>query len=256
MVYVPPLGEEMNRCRRIAALQAKSMAMAGYAVLQLDLGGSGDSGGDFAHATWDVWVQDVLAAHGWMLEFLQQQAGGTALPRWFWALRGGCLLAVQAVRQLASQPIGQNEQAVNLLFWQPVASGSLYLTQWLRLQSASSLVQGKAGATTQALRQRLLAGEAVEIAGYQISPALASGLDAANLGGLPSGTQVLCWFASDAAVPAVPLAFANQLATWQAAGVQTQALAAPAPAFWQLQEVGDAPLLRANALDSFLKTGA
>ena len=256
LVYVPPLGEEMNRCRRVAALQAKSLAQAGYAVLQLDLSGTGDSAGDFGQFSWDAWVQDLVAAHNWMLEFLKKSAADTALPQWFWALRGGCLLAASAVRQLT----GQNQRTTDLLFWQPVASGSLYLTQWLRLQSASSLVQGKAVTGTQALRQRLLAGEAAEIGGYPISAALAIGLDATDLNGLPSGCRVTCWFASDVAVPAVaplvPPAFASQLANWQVAGVQAQAFAVSAPAFWQLQEVGDAPSLRSNTLDMFVKAGA
>ena len=37
VLYVHPFAEEMNRSRRMAALQAKAMASAGYMVLQVDL---------------------------------------------------------------------------------------------------------------------------------------------------------------------------------------------------------------------------
>ena len=38
--------EEMNKARRMAALQARLLAENGYAVLQIDLHGCGDSSGD------------------------------------------------------------------------------------------------------------------------------------------------------------------------------------------------------------------
>ena len=51
-LYVPPFGEEMNKSRRMAALQARALAAAGFGVLQLDLYGCGDSSGEFAEARW------------------------------------------------------------------------------------------------------------------------------------------------------------------------------------------------------------
>ena len=43
MLYLPPFAEEMNRSRRMAALQARALAAAGYGVLLLDPYGTGDS---------------------------------------------------------------------------------------------------------------------------------------------------------------------------------------------------------------------
>ena len=37
VVYVHPFAEEMNKSRRMAALQSRALAEAGFAVLQLDL---------------------------------------------------------------------------------------------------------------------------------------------------------------------------------------------------------------------------
>lgn len=248
IVYVPPWAEEMNRSRRIAALQAKSWALAGFAVLLPDVGGSGDSEGEFADATWQDWVQDICDAQVWLAAKLQKMADGAVVPQWLWGLRAGCLLAAEVARQ--------GGQAAQLLFWQPVVSGSLHLTQYLRLQSAASLVQGKTGNSPGVLRQILKAGQTVEVGGYAIAPGLAAGMDAAHLDDLPAHSKVQCWFASDGPSTTLPPVLEQQLARWRSAGVQAQEFAVSAPAFWQLQEVGDAPGLRAACLAQFEGTMA
>ena len=66
----------------------------------------------------------------------------------------------------------------DLLFWQPVLSGRLYLQQLLRLRIAAQLL-GPADANrldSRELRARFAEGRAVEIAGYEVSAALALGL--------------------------------------------------------------------------------
>jgi len=59
--YVAPFAEEMNKARRMAALQARAMSAAGYAVLCLDLHGCGDSAGDFADAPPNLGADAALA---------------------------------------------------------------------------------------------------------------------------------------------------------------------------------------------------
>ncbi len=66
VVYVHPFAEEMNKSRRMAALQSRALAAAGFAVLQIDLLGCGDSSGDFGDASWDEWIDDVLLAVRWL----------------------------------------------------------------------------------------------------------------------------------------------------------------------------------------------
>ena len=58
----------MNKARRMAALQSRALAAAGFAVLQIDLFGCGDSSGDFADASWAAWQQDVALAVQWLSE--------------------------------------------------------------------------------------------------------------------------------------------------------------------------------------------
>ena len=96
VVFVHGFAEEMNKSRRMVALQARALAAAQCAVLQIDLLGCGDSAGLLSDATWDDWVTDVVEACLW----LQQQH---PVPVWLWGLRAGCLVAVDAARKL-SQP--------------------------------------------------------------------------------------------------------------------------------------------------------
>jgi exosortase A-associated hydrolase 2 len=62
VVHVHPFAEEMNKSRRMAAQQARALAAAGFAVLQIDLLGCGDSAGDSSDATWAAWLADVVWA--------------------------------------------------------------------------------------------------------------------------------------------------------------------------------------------------
>ena len=93
VLYLPPFAEEMHKSRRMAALQARALARAGYAVLQLDLSGCGDSAGDFGDATWDAWRDDIRLAYGWLAG---QVPGAITL----WGLRLGACLAVELAAEL------------------------------------------------------------------------------------------------------------------------------------------------------------
>lgn len=222
LLYIHPFAEEMNLSRRMAAAQARAFAAAGYAVLQLDLYGCGDSAGDFGDASWDMWRDDVAAAQAWL-------AARVAGPAWLWGLRSGCFLAAEVARHntLAS---------AQLLFWQPVFSGQQHFNQFLRLSLAADMARGVRAASTGQLAQTLLQGESVEVAGYRLSPALAHGLSLATLDGLDSGTQVVCLEMSHAADAGISPALTAQLTRWQAAGCRAVASAIEGPAFWQVAE--------------------
>src|SRR5688500_8337577 len=121
----------MNKARRMAALQARRLAAEGFAVLQIDLLGCGDSSGDFCEARWELWRRDVQAALAWMRQRFQ-------VPLALWGLRLGAVLACD---------VAQREETVDrLLLWQPVTNGSQFLTQFLRLRLASEMLA--AGAAT------------------------------------------------------------------------------------------------------------
>jgi exosortase A-associated hydrolase 2 len=228
-VYVHPFAEEMNKSRRMAALQARALSEAGIAVLQIDLMGCGDSVGDFGGATWPVWISDVVAALHWL-------RARTGFPPLLWGLRSGCLLAAAAARV---------ESVPGLVLWQPVISGRQHLQQFLRLRVAGELV-GRAGAErtgTAELRAALEGGATLDIAGYALAPALAMGLDAADLE-LPSSSTRVAWLeVSPSDPPELSPAGRQRVAAWQAAGHRVTSRAVAGLAFWQTQEIAECPAL-------------
>jgi exosortase A-associated hydrolase 2 len=233
LVYVHPFAEEMNKSRRMAALQSQVLAKAGYAVLQMDLLGCGDSSGDFGDATWTAWVDDVVLASHWLIE-------RTGAPLWLWGVRAGCLLLSEVAQRI--------DERCDFLFWQPMTGGTLALQQFLRLKVASELLTGQSKGVMDEMRLRLKRGDSVEVAGYALSPALASGLQAAVLDPPRSrgGECRLAWLeVSTRAEASFSPASSQALERWEAAGVIVRSQIVQGPAFWQTVEVEDAPQLLA-----------
>jgi len=232
VVYAHPFAEEMNKARRMAAWQARAFAEAGFAVLQIDQLGCGDSDGDWGDTSWERWVDDIVAACRWALDRHRQSSAGTP-ELWLWGLRSGCLLAAQAAPRL--------DRRCDFLFWQPVVSGKTALQQFLRLDSIGSRLSG--GAPAPSARETLAAGREAVVAGYRLPPALASGLDAARLQPPPAAGRVE-WFewTAQPQAEASPAARQSQ-AIWQAAGFVVRHHRLVGPPFWQTTEIEDAPAL-------------
>ena len=215
----------------MAALAARALAADGWQVLQPDLAGCGDSSGTFGGATWPLWLDDLSQA----AESLQTN------PLWLWGLRSGALLCAQLARTLPAPP--------HLLLWQPVQQGKTHLQQFLRLKAAARLADGGGKALIASARADLAAGRTVEVAGYEIAPGLARGLEAAALAPSPvtvagAMTPRLVWLeTSSSADPVLSPAAQPALAAWRAAGWAVQAQAVQGPAFWQTTEIEDAPAL-------------
>lgn len=245
VLHIHPFAEEMNKSRRMAALQARQLAAAGFAVLQMDLFGCGDSAGDFGEAGWQDWLADLRQAKAWL-----DSACGPAAPLWLWGQRAGCLLASELAAQI-------DDSACNFLFWQAPANGRLLLQQFLRLKLAGSLLEGNAAAAMEALKAQMAAGEVVEIAGYGLSPALAAGLEKAVLtppaGG--SGRALFFELASQPGAEVSP-ALASSAQRWQTAGLRVQAHRIQGPSFWQTSEIEDAPALLSAGLQALLSESA
>jgi len=230
----------MNKSRRMAALQARALAEAGCAVLQIDLLGCGDSSGDFDDASWEDWVQDVLLGIHWL------QARFEA-PLWLWGLRTGGLLAAAAAERLG--------KPCNLLLWAPVANGKTALQQFLRLKTAAEMLGGKARGAMDDLRSRLAAGEVLDIAGYRLSPALAHGLERAALRPV-AGVQRMEWIELSTMPDGTPSPLADQsAAAWQASGCVSRASVVQGPAFWQTTEIETAPALLPATVAAILDRG-
>ena len=239
VLYIHPFAEEMNKARRMAALQSRALAAAGFDVLQIDLLGCGDSSGDFGDATWNDWVNDVVHGCRWLRSRSNTPATGQGnVPLWLWGLRAGCLLAVDAASQLG--------EACSFLFWQPPASGKPLLQQFLRLKVAGDMLSGQSKGVMENMRAQLAQGTPVEVAGYMLSTGLVCGLEQAVLAP-PVGTggaHRLEWFelSTREGVGVSPIS-AKTIAQWQQAGVAVGNHFVRGPAFWQTSEIEDAPAL-------------
>jgi exosortase A-associated hydrolase 2 len=227
-LYIHPFAEEMNKARRMAALQARALSKAGCAVLQIDLLGCGDSSGDFGDATWDDWVADVVEAARW----LQRRAPA---PLWLWGLRAGCLVAADAASALGTP--------CNFMFWQAPSAGKALLQQFLRLKAASDMLDGKSKGVIDGLRRQLADGSAVEIAGYRVSPRLAAGLDAAALSPASRDGRLEWLDISARPEPGLSPAAQRSTAAWREAGFSVRSRVVTGPAFWQTSEIEEAPEL-------------
>ncbi len=241
VVYAHPWAEEMNKSRRMAALQSRALAVAGFTVLQLDLHGCGDSAGDFSDASWAGWIDDLVHACGWLRSHHvaagAEAAGAPLPPLWLWGLRAGCLLACDAARRV--------DGGCHLLFWQPVVAGKIQLQQFLRLRLASEMASGQHKGLVERLRSELVAGRSIDVAGYTLGPALSRGLDAARLAPPAAAATGRVEWLEISSQPVVELlpASAVTAAQWSTAGWRVGTRAVAGPAFWQTSEIEEAPSL-------------
>jgi exosortase A-associated hydrolase 2 len=239
VLYLPPFGEEMHKSRRMAALQARALARAGYAVLQFDLSGCGDSFGDFADATWSRWCADAVSAATWL-------QARHSLPIIAWGLRLGAVLAVDVQRRCNA--------FCRLVLWQPVVSGDLYLTQFLRLKLATEmLAAGDTATGTKALRAALDDGQPVEVGGYQLGPPMARELSALKLGELIPNCAVDWLEIAQNAIGTLSPASERVVAAWQTAEIPVNPNVLAGEPFWATQEIVECPALLAETLKAFTR---
>lgn len=239
ILYIHPFGDEMNKSRRMAALQSRAFAQRGYQVLQIDLFGCGDSSGDFRDATWDIWLADVRAAWDWL-------AARTRQPPWLWGLRTGCLL-IDGVARLRDTPI-------RALFWQPVLSGQRFLQQFLRTRlTGDAIGDSSQRMNTAMLREMLTRNGVLEVSGYPLGAALAEGMANAWLEALPQGSEVRWLEVLPDAHLTPGEAALRQVQTWNREGCRATVGAAVGPAFWQTQEINECPALIESTISTMLQ---
>ena len=228
ILFVPPFAEEMNKSRRMVALQSRALAANGFTVLELDPFGCGDSAGELRDMTWDRWYDDVAAGHAWLVS-----RGCSAVA--LWGLRLGALIALDAARR-------RRLDVSRFLLWQPLLDGEQLLRQFLRLHVAGEmLAAGSPGAGVDQLQAALAAGQAIEVAGYDLSPELARGLRSLKLVDLAPSVPVT-WL-EVAAQEGADLSPAARRAAdlWQSRGVPLSTRCVAGPSFWNTLVVTEAP---------------
>ncbi|MBL4584179.1 MAG: hydrolase 2, exosortase A system-associated [Pseudomonadales bacterium] len=238
-LYIPPFAEEMNRCRATVSRQTREFAKIGYSTLVLDLFGTGDSEGELSDASWNIWQNDIEIAVSWLEE-------KTHLPVSIWGFRLGALLAADFANR--------SPKRVNkLLFWQPVLEGKLFLTQYLRFRVAFLMDRNMPPETTKEIREQLVSGDIVEVAGYPLSGALTNGMDGNKISSYTQLTnQNISWFerVADAEKPLSPpsVRLIKQL---QDLGCKVNAQKFSDPQVWQLHDKDETPNLIAATTQLF-----
>jgi exosortase A-associated hydrolase 2 len=234
ILYVHPFAEEMNMTRRMAALQSRAFAVLGYAVLQFDLFGCGDSCGDFNSGRWELWKKDLEIASDWL-------AGRTGGPLHLWGVRLGGLLALDFARQ--ARPAG-------IILWQPYTNGRTCITQFLRLRLAAQLqgLDNRTARSTAALRAQLAVHGHIEVGGYEVAVPLVKAIDACDAAQLRLPPCTVHWFANPGPAPARQAANVARLAAiWARDGATLRFHAVDGPASWNDGVIDCPSLLEATS---------
>jgi exosortase A-associated hydrolase 2 len=167
VLFAPPFAEEMNKSRRMMAETSIALAARGYASVLPDLYGSGDSAGEFVEADWATWVEDVIRVVRWCEESGLEVSAVVAV-------RLGCALAAQALRECGAS-------VRSAVFWQPVTDGSRFMTQFLRLRVAASMMNSEGAESIGQLKQLLQDRGRLEVAGYELSAKLVADIENVRL---------------------------------------------------------------------------
>jgi exosortase A-associated hydrolase 2 len=231
VIFLPPFAEEMNKSRRMLALQARNLAKAGIGVLVLDLFGTGESQGDFAEARWSIWKSDVAIAREWL-----QRRGPTLISAL--GLRLGGLLAMDLAKQ--------ENFFERLVLWQPVINGESMLNQFLRLRIAADMMSGaEERESTRSLRRIITSGVSIEVGGYELTPELVTAIDGLRIEELSSRDSPPVSWLELTSEEGRSLAPASQrvIERWRENGIHVDAKQVTGPPFWSAAEIAEAPEL-------------
>jgi exosortase A-associated hydrolase 2 len=178
----------------------------------------------FEECRWDIWRQDVMAAHAWL-----RDRGRTAVG--LWGLRLGALLAADTA---AAHP----GLFSRLVLWQPVTSGKPFLNQFLRIRAFGALIRDSESLETRGeLRQCLASGKSIQVAGYPLTPTLAQDLDELDMAILiPGSATPVLWFEVVTASSAQLSPAGRRIVdAWQNRGVAVTCVPVTDTPFWSVQ---------------------
>ncbi len=238
IIHIPAFAEEMNKSRHMLTKQANVFVEQGVSVVIFDLWGTGDSQGEFAEATWARWLDNINAVVLWL-----KTQGYSSIS--LWGLRTGVLLALDFL-------LKSDDVFDKLLAWQPVLNGEQYAMQFLRLRAASSMMDKHAPQIkTSDLKQQLLNGKFVEVAGYLLNPALIEPMMQLKLGQADIANIAQCHIFELALDESAKASFLTD--KWgkhlKQLGVRTTVDVLSDAQFWASQDIAESPgLLELSSL--------
>ncbi len=239
IILVPPFADEMNKSRRMVNLQAESFAELGFAVLIIDLFGTGDSSGEFCDASWEGWRKNVKEAYDWL-----QAQGFRAIH--FWGIRLGCLLALDTVRTF-------DLSVVSFLFWQPVIAGDRFVTLLFRQRIAGEFGQQQSE-TVKILRQKSAEGVSLEIAGYLPSSEMLSTISNLRMVDMvPDSESFVIWLECSIGESEILPASQKVIDSWQNYQTRVHSACVIGNSFWNSVEIEEVPALIDQAREFYLE---
>lgn len=232
ILCLPSITEEMNLARAVIAKQAQCFANEGVPCYVLDYYGTGDSEGEFEQANADVWLENILAAG----KFIQQQGISKII---LWGVRFGALLILSHQEKLH-----QNLPITQQFLWKPVTSGKLFAGQFLRIKQANAMMSNSNEKIN--WRERILAGNNVEVAGYLLTKSMLQSLESLQVSQEFQPISPMAWFEL-AAKELTPLT-KRLSAPWDSAVAKVYCF--DCPPFWQVPEVFSLPELEQLTINS------
>ena len=159
-----PFGEEKLWSHRVFVVFARTLAARGIPVLRFDYSGAGDSGGETASASVDVYLDDLGAA----IETLSARAPAVMRVGLI-GLRFGATLAAQFAERARRTQTFAAVQGAPLALWDPILDGESYLQELLRINLSTQLaVFGKVQESREVLVERIRGGGIANVEGYEI----------------------------------------------------------------------------------------
>jgi len=161
VLLVPPLFEEMNRCRRLLADLGRALAARGIATVLPDLPGTGDSAAAAPVASWSMAIGALTASLA------------LSRPTYVFVVRGGALL---------TGGVG----ATGIYRFAPVSSGAVLMREMMRAQAIADQERTGGRVSVSGYEAELAKGNAGRLIGYEVTPDIAAELAALTL---PSATS-------------------------------------------------------------------
>lgn len=220
LVVLPPFAEELNRSRRSLAASGRLLAESGYAFVLPDLYGCGDSAGEFSDASWSLWCDDLTAIVAWV----RNRFGHSPFAA---ALRSGSLF-LPDIGNLFSLCV----------LWQPVLEGNGFVRQQLRAKVMKDKMEG-AATTLKDLMVSLEQGQRVEVAGYELNPALVLPMAERSLLNWVPARQRLVWLETGQQPPPPGEAVRAWLQSVADNGCVVEQRFVPGPPFWSTLEIAE-----------------
>jgi len=141
-----------------------------------------------------------------------------------WGARLGALLACELAQG--------REDIKQLLFWQPVLNGEQQVDQFLRLRTAATALESGVAFDRKSLWGELRQGRTLEIAGYELSSALALQIARSRLLDMSPPCPV-GWIEIGGVEGKLALPSQNVIAHWQDHGVQVDSRCVQGEPFWR-----------------------